>query len=102
MIGRVANRRGQLQCGLGGDQVADGALLGRTDLQDQMAAGLQMGRGLRDDPGDDRQAVGPAVESEVGLVVADAGLQGGDVLVWGCTADSTRIASKGGSSATGS
>ncbi len=40
MIGVIADRGGQLELGMAGDEVADGAFLVRADLEDQVAAGV--------------------------------------------------------------
>src|SRR5689334_13154915 len=77
MIRGVADRRGQLQLGLGSDEIADGAFLGGADLEDQLAAGDEVSRGTDDEAGDDAETVLAAVEGEAGLVVADAGLERG-------------------------
>ncbi len=69
IVGATRNRALRLQQG------ADGLLLGRADLQDQVPLGPQRRGGLLDEPGDHAQTIAPSVERSVRFVLAHAGLQ---------------------------
>lgn len=54
----------------------DGGALGVADLGEQGAAGAEAGGGLPDEALDEAEAVGAAVQTEAGLVLADLGRTG--------------------------
>ena len=79
MLAQVVDRGQKSKPGMGRDQRAHRLLLGRADLENQVSARHEKSDRLIDQAGNDSEAVCPAVEREVRLVLTHADFESGDL-----------------------